>query len=484
MSLISGRTLGVGALAATAWLWVGCGGDDHHGGTTAAQGADGAAGGAALDAGKDAASDAQTMHPLPMGMDGGEAGHGGATGGAGGAGGSGGASGGGGGGHPSTGCDKSKCAAMSDDCNVAACDKKTNQCKLTPRADGIACGSDKRDTCTVPDTCKAGVCLTHDAPKGTPCGDQNKECHVDDACDGKGKCKDHGLLPEGSACGDQTTNTECDKSDTCSAAGVCSKNWAPADSACGDQDTPCRYDDTCDGVGNCTDHGLWTLGACPLDVSKEEADGCLCGNDILNVCQYAVDVCIDGTCVLGREPDGMACGDTGTNTQCDKPDSCAAGFCSQQLRNRWHGLRQQLGHYMQPCGHLRRFRQLRPPICGRDHLLRAARTSANSNRCATAPAAAPRATSRRPALSAAAKSTRHATIPTPATARARARVTSRSPAAHVVTRASFAATTIPATDQARASTTASSRPAHSAEPSPVTTASSQTCSSELSATIR
>jgi hypothetical protein len=314
-------------LAACIGLLGACGGDKGDDSVVSLGSDDGGS----RDAGKDAATDAQ-VSPPPVsggaGSAGGGSGHGGGGGSGGMTAGAGGGGGdhGGGGGHMSVGCDADKCSAMSDDCNTASCDKQTNTCKLTPRRDGTFCGDHTIDECTGRDTCKAGVCESHDMPKGTPCGDQDAQCHRDDACDGKGKCADKGLLPAGTPCGDDT-DTECDAPDTCSSTGQCLKNYAAADTACGDRDTPCRYDDSCDGLGNCADHGVWTLGACPAG-SKDEPDGCLCGNDVLNVCQFAVDVCIDGTCMYGREAEGKPCGDTATDDACDKPDSCSAGFCS------------------------------------------------------------------------------------------------------------------------------------------------------------
>jgi hypothetical protein len=327
MSLIRSRSRVV-AFAACIGLLYACGGDKGDD-STVSLGTDNDAGSHPRDAGKDAATDAQ-VNPTGGGAgdsagSGGGGGNGGTSAGAGGGGGT--DQGGGGGGHTSAGCDAKKCSAMADDCNSASCDTKTDTCKLTPKKDGTLCGDHTIDECTGRDTCKAGVCESHDVAKGTPCGDQDTQCHLDDACDGKGKCKDKGFLPVGTPCGDQDTDTECDAPDSCSSAGVCLKNYAAADAPCGDQDTACRYDDSCDGQGSCTDHGVWTLGACPPG-SKNEADGCLCGNEILNVCQFAVDVCIDGTCMYGREDDGTPCGDTVTDDECDKPDSCLAGFCS------------------------------------------------------------------------------------------------------------------------------------------------------------
>jgi hypothetical protein len=224
-------------------------------------------------------------------------------------------------------CTNRECRALSTECSVGSCDPVSGECKFEAKPDGTVCGSQVLDNCTTPDTCQAGLCAPNDRPQGTPCGDQNKDCHFDDACDGQGQCTDNGVKRAGTACGDTATDTECDKRDSCDADGVCQPNYAAVDAPCGDHGKLCNIDDACDGQGKCIDNGVWTPGHCPPG-SKDEAGGCLCGVEALSVCQFAVDVCVAGTCVLGHEPDGKPCGDTTTNTECDKPDACLAGVCS------------------------------------------------------------------------------------------------------------------------------------------------------------
>jgi hypothetical protein len=230
-------------------------------------------------------------------------------------------------------CTGRECRAMGDQCNVGYCDPAAGECKLEPKPDGTACGSGVLDNCTAPDTCEAGVCAPRDSPQGTPCGDHDVVCHLDDECDGSGQCVDRGLAGVGAPCGDRSTDTECDKLDSCDALGVCQPNYAAADAPCGDHGKLCSYDDACDGQGHCIDNGVWTLGQCPSGSKDEPADGqrpagCLCGGETLSVCRFAVDVCVAGTCMLGSETDGTPCGDTATNTECNKPDACVAGTCS------------------------------------------------------------------------------------------------------------------------------------------------------------
>ena len=223
-------------------------------------------------------------------------------------------------------CFEHACSRKGDECNDAHCDAKTGECKLTPRANGISCGSDVLDNCGAPDTCQAGKCMPNDAPKGTACGDQSKDCRKDDACDGHGKCIDNGFEKEGAKCGDQKTNTACDKRDTCDAQGECKPNFAPVDAPCGDQDKLCRNNDSCDGLGECIDSGAWTPGQCPMG----ESDGyCLCGSTSVNTCHLSADVCVGTTCVFGNVPDGTSCGDpTPNHPVCDAADTCLSGKCS------------------------------------------------------------------------------------------------------------------------------------------------------------
>jgi hypothetical protein len=222
-------------------------------------------------------------------------------------------------------CSARQCSGPSDECNVGYCDRPSGECMLRPRADGTACGSRGLDNCTAKDTCLAGTCVANDSPAGTPCGDQGKDCHLDDQCDGQGQCVDKGLKADGTACGDQLTNTECDAPDSCDAAGVCQSNYAAPNAACGDQQKLCNFDDSCDGQGKCIDSGLWMKGNCPVG---ETTLNCLCGSTSLNECHTEVDMCMAGTCVFGNEPDGKPCGDKVTNTECNKPDACLGGACS------------------------------------------------------------------------------------------------------------------------------------------------------------
>jgi hypothetical protein len=229
-------------------------------------------------------------------------------------------------------CDDVDCRGLTDDCNVGVCDPETLTCSAQPRADDTACSSDVLDNCTLPDRCRAGVCLARDVAKGTTCGDLSVECHIKDTCDGKGNCVDGGFLPPGAACGDaEASNNQCDAADSCNALGECSPNHKPVDTPCGDIGLLCRYADTCDGLGGCSDAGNWEAGAsggpntCPG--GRERINGaCVCGSTSLNTCHPQADVCIDGTCVLGNLADSTPCGSQ-KDDECDNPNSCKAGVC-------------------------------------------------------------------------------------------------------------------------------------------------------------
>lgn len=219
-------------------------------------------------------------------------------------------------GGPPPNCDDLDCSGLDDACNVGACDSATVTCIAVPVANGTACGSEIDDACTDPDTCRKGVCRPNDAPRGTSCGDDGELCHFDDECDGDGLCEDKGLWDVGTLCGNPT-DTECDNPDSCNAAGQCVPRHEPFGNPCGDQGDPCRYDDGCDGSGECSDGGDWSPGT-------------LCGGleePSLGACHPTQDICdASGGCVSGNANDGTACGDP-ANTECDNPDACLAGAC-------------------------------------------------------------------------------------------------------------------------------------------------------------
>ena len=228
-------------------------------------------------------------------------------------------------------CKALRCGSMNDECNVFSCDPDKLRCVKKARPNGTECGSDVLDNCSAPDRCMAGTCEPRHAAKGTPCGDQDIACHEDDACDGKGECKDEGVLDAGTPCGapDEVIST-CNLADTCDASGTCQPNYASSSTSCGDQDVKCRYDDHCDGFGGCEDGGNWLVGACP---EGELGGSCTCGRIDVDECHPAADLCDGGTCELGNLPDGHSCstGTPETSAACDFADTCTGGACRDNV---------------------------------------------------------------------------------------------------------------------------------------------------------
>ena len=178
---------------------------------------------------------------------------------------------------------------------------------------GTFCGSDNVDACDNADACNdLGVCETNHKPDGTSCPDDGNECS-DDYCEG-GVCA-HPFVVPGTPCGSDI-ETECNNADTCDEFGVCQDNFEPVDTPCGDPyDSECDNPDSCDGAGFC--------------VSNHEVDGLACSDDG-NACTD--DICASGTCDHPNQPEGYACGDQTTDTQCDHLDACdGLGVCLDHI---------------------------------------------------------------------------------------------------------------------------------------------------------
>ncbi len=148
---------------------------------------------------------------------------------------------------------------------------------------------------------------------GTVCGDAGTECTNQDTCDGLGVCTDNGFQSAQTACGD--AGTECTNQDTCDGLGVCTDNgFQPAQTACGDAGTECINQDTCDGLGTCTDNGFQPAQTACGDAGTE------CTNQ--DTCD-GLGVCTDN----GFQPAQTACGDAGT--ECINQDTCdGLGTCT------------------------------------------------------------------------------------------------------------------------------------------------------------
>ncbi|MDH5671753.1 MAG: hypothetical protein OEZ06_06360 [Myxococcales bacterium] len=215
------------------------------------------------------------------------------------------------------------CDELAGPCREGVCDEASGSCVFTNLEDGLACGDPSLTACSWPDQCKAGSCEPRHTAAGTLCGDQRRDCHFDDTCDGNGNCVDKGLWTTGTACGDSTNGGICNAPDSCDAAGVCQPNVAPLDTICGDDGEPCKFPDRCDGKGLCIDSGVKTEGSScgPADEPPVHA--------ICHPVAYTCDAA--GSCLGTTAADGTPCGDTTTNTECNRPDRCIAGTCSRQL---------------------------------------------------------------------------------------------------------------------------------------------------------
>jgi hypothetical protein len=178
-----------------------------------------------------------------------------------------------------------------DDGNTLPGDCCAADCTYEPT--GSACGDGSDTECDNPDSCDgAGVCLDNFEAPGFACGDQGVECLV---------CVDGGSQPDGTACGDPSSD-QCDNADQC-LAGACDPNWVPSGTAC-DDGLFCNENEACDGAGACG-------GGTPLDCSN----GLYCDGD--EVCNEETDTCDSGTppdC-----SDGVGC----TDDSCDEgADAC------------------------------------------------------------------------------------------------------------------------------------------------------------------
>lgn len=88
---------------------------------------------------------------------------------------------------------------------------------------------------------------------GRICGDAETECFANDTCDASGNCiRNH--TPEGTHCG--SSRTECSGQDTCDGRGNCVANHYGSRTACGPAPAQCENQDYCDGNGNCVNEGF------------------------------------------------------------------------------------------------------------------------------------------------------------------------------------------------------------------------------------
>jgi len=185
-------------------------------------------------------------------------------------------------------------------CCTSGCQFKTGECRPSTGA------CDAAETCSGSSAaCPADL----HANAGTPCGDAGTECTNQDACDGAGACIDNGFRTTGTPCGSGQTAGTCDAADTCNGSGVCETHVAPAGTPCGDAGTDCTNQDACDGTGGCTDNGVQPPGTpCADDGNPCTDDVCdasgACGVPNSEPCDdgdacTAGESCVSGSCAGG-----------------------------------------------------------------------------------------------------------------------------------------------------------------------------------------
>jgi len=162
----------------------------------------------------------------------------------------------------------------------------------------IGCASD--DDCEDNDPCTDNRCDPVEGCRfldnSAPCDDGNA-CTTNDTCDGLGGCTDNDFQPSGTTCGSDA-DTDCTNPDTCNGAGTCLANDEVVGTTCDDGDT-CTTNDTCsDGV----------CGGTPI--SCDDGDAC------------TTNTCSGGVCVFTNNTEPCDDGDA-----CTTNDTCAGGAC-------------------------------------------------------------------------------------------------------------------------------------------------------------
>ncbi len=178
------------------------------------------------------------------------------------------------------------------ECTIDTCDRETGLPVNTPVEAGVLCGDQETDTeCDKPDTCDgAGECLPNFEPVTANCGDAGTECVIQDKCDGEGQCLDNGFQGVGTACG-SASDVACDAADTCDGAGVCVDNVKASGFVCLAGELPCNPDDVCDGA---TKDCAVVLAAVGTECGSGSNEAC----DAPDTCD-GLGACIDNVKVAG-----------------------------------------------------------------------------------------------------------------------------------------------------------------------------------------
>ncbi len=113
---------------------------------------------------------------------------------------------------------------------------------------------------------------------GTICRVSSGECDIAEKCDGiSGNCPEDMFKPVDEPCGD-SSDTECDKPDSCDGYGVCRKNYVEEFTACTDDEDDCNGPESCDGSGSCISQGPDVICG-DREVCNPDSGECVCDED-------------------------------------------------------------------------------------------------------------------------------------------------------------------------------------------------------------
>ncbi len=256
-------------------------------------------------------------------------------------------------------------------CTADTCDEATGRCESAPAPDGTRC--DDGDACTMDDRCHlggcfgvalrcddgdpctaescdpaSGLCVSGEAPDGTPCDDADgctrgdiciaglcngeaRDCDDQNACTADA-CLDgvcvHAATPDCVPC---LTAADCGDGDPCTAdvclAGVCTWSLIPgctgctADEECDDANA-CTRDVCVDETGHCSH---WTFDD---GTECEDRDPCTVGDQCwAGVCLGVARDCADGNACTDDDCDSTTggCRYTDNDAGCDDGDVCTLG---------------------------------------------------------------------------------------------------------------------------------------------------------------
>jgi hypothetical protein len=220
------------------------------------------------------------------------------------------------------------CSASDDMCNIGVCDPTDGTCGAMPRTDGTVC--EDGSLCTGAGVCTAGVC---GGAIPTDCSAMSDMCNVG-ACDAAtGACV---AMPvaAGTACSDGNL---CTTGEVCSAGacggGVapdCSGSADMCNTGACDPGTgaciavPVAGGTACDDGVACTTADVCTAGVCggtTLDCSS-----------LTSACSVGSCSAATGACVATPRPDGTTCDDA---LSCSPASACRAGSCAPVLAARF-----------------------------------------------------------------------------------------------------------------------------------------------------